>query len=197
MQPPSAPSARPANTPSDDAWSAFRLMAPTSMAAPAETRQNTRMIAAAASGSPHETLNTVAVSTTTNIACSSATRNRPSVSPRMMVVMAVGVDTMRRETPSRLVSTSCPAAVIEVRNVNRRSWVWAPKVNWVKPGEHELGAHLLDRDRHAGDVGPPGLGHRVGLVVRACAEPLRRPGRGHQRPLLGHGRLDRRPEARW
>src|SRR5262249_32631423 len=58
MQPPSAPSASPANTPIDDAWSPLRASAPTSIAAAADTRQNTATIAAAASGSPQETPNT-------------------------------------------------------------------------------------------------------------------------------------------
>ena len=64
MQPPSAPSASPANTPSEDAWSAFRDSAPTSMAAPAATSPNRPISAAAATGSPHETPNTTDVTST-------------------------------------------------------------------------------------------------------------------------------------
>ena len=51
----------------------------------------------------------------------------------MIVAGDVGVDTIRRETPSRRVRTSRSDAVIEVRNVNITSWVDAPNVNCVNP----------------------------------------------------------------
>src|SRR4029079_6921356 len=91
------------------------------------------MIAPAATGSPHDTLNATAVTTTMYAACMSATASRPSASQVTIVPTDVGVETIRRETPSCFVSTSAPAAVIDVRNMNRTSWVDAPNVNCENP----------------------------------------------------------------
>ncbi len=51
----------------------------------------------------------------------------------MIVHEEVGVDSIRRETPSSRVTTSRPAADSDVRNTNRTSWVVAPRVNRPKP----------------------------------------------------------------
>ena len=56
----------------------------------------------------------------------SANANRPSVSPRTIVPALVGVEYSRREMPYRRVVMSATAPVIEVRNMNRMTWLSAP-----------------------------------------------------------------------
>ncbi len=56
----------------------------------------------------------------------SANANRPSVSPSTIVPALVGVEYSRREMPYRRVVMSATAPVIEVRNMNRMTWLSAP-----------------------------------------------------------------------
>ena len=56
----------------------------------------------------------------------SATASRPSVWPARIVRTEVGVESMRRATPSRRVSISLAAPVSDVRKMNSRSCVLAP-----------------------------------------------------------------------
>ena len=83
-----------------------------------------------------------------------ATPNRPSVSPTRIVPIRTGEATIRRETPSWRVRMSCVAAVIEVRNMNRISWLWAPGWNAPVPAGKIPSPTRLDRDRHARPSAP-------------------------------------------
>ena len=62
-----------------------------------------------------------------------ATAKRPSSSPARMERTRVGVESMRRETPSWRVRMSWVAAVIEVRNMKRTVWLCAPSAKVLPP----------------------------------------------------------------
>ena len=61
---------------------------------------------------------------------------------------------IRRETPSWRVRMSCVAAVIEVRNMNSTSWLWAPGENAPVPAGKIPSPIALDGDRDAGQRRP-------------------------------------------
>ena len=129
-------------------------------------------------------------------AWNSATPNRPIASPATIVAGEVGVDAIRRETPSLRVSTSRSDAVIDVRNVNITSWVEAPNVNCVNPANVPGSPIRAHRHHHAGRrrrTRPrprPAPASNV-PAPSACRDPRRRRDRRHP----ARRGLDRRPQA--
>ncbi len=92
-----------------------------------------------------------------------ATTNRPSVSPVMIVPADVGVENIRFVTPNWRVRMSCVAAVIEVRNMNRTSWLCAPSENMPIVRREDALADVDDRDV---DPGQRALGLARALRAR-------------------------------
>ena len=104
---------------------------------------------------------------------------------------------IRRDTPSCLASTSRPAAVSEVRNMNRISWVDAPNVNCREPGEQPRLPDLGDRrPRRPGTPVVARLGRGASAVSQsASASPATTRAAVAIAATLRDGGLDRRPEA--
>ena len=113
----------------------------------------------------------------------------------MIVVVEVGVDAIRRDTPRVLVDTRRPAAVIDVRNMNITSWVDAPNVNCEKPANVPAVADPAHRHHDAGRVRVAGRGGGPCLVPGAGALRNGRAGRGRDGGDAGDRRVDRRPQA--
>ena len=126
MHPPSAPGPRPSRIPRPIACCSVRSTEPRNIPAPAPTSAKDTSNAADPSGSPQSTPKTTSEPSRMNSPWTIAIPKRPSASPATIARAGVGVASIRRERPSRRVSISATALVMDVRKMNSRSSELAP-----------------------------------------------------------------------
>ena len=91
----------------------------------------------------------------------SARPTRPIPSPRMIVRTLVGVDSIRREIPSCRVVMSSTAPVSAVRNMNRMTWLWAPRLKPLTPA-------VADVATDSTTTATPGADARLALAAASA-----------------------------
>ena len=181
MQPPSAASTSPRNTPMAPACDALCSTAPITIAAPVAASANSSTTRAVVSRFPQSTRKSSTVPTTISSPCTSAIAYRPSASPSRIVRTDVGEASMREVTPRRRVSISIAEADSDVRNMNRISScaapVWnvptvsAPAVRVVTsmPGSEPAALAARSRPSSKSSTAPSATANRAARTSTLCA----------------------------